>query len=508
MEYRNLNQWFEAACFSRPHRIALRFYRDGGVETELSYQELDRATGQMANLLAAYGVGVGDRVGLLMPKSLIFVVAYIAVQRMGAMAVPWNDGFKAAELKYLIEDAVPRLVIAGVRGATLLRELVGGLAILEVNTGRPFQDWDGLTGLPVHPPPVRIGTHDPAMILYTSGTTGDPKGALLTHGNLMHNLRSIIQIWEINPEDVLCHALPIFHIHGLVFALHSCLLANARIHLVDRFSPERVIDMLSDRREGERCSVFMAVPTMYTQMLRSLGQSRRDFGHMRLWTSGSAPLRPEDFQRIQAAFGSEPVEREGMSETGMNFSNPIHGRRVPGSVGLPLPDLQVRIVDPEGGEDLPVGQIGEIWLRGPAITPGYWRKPAQTKEAFVGGWFRSGDLGRQDENGYFYLTDRLKHIIISGGENISPKQVERVINRLEGVAECSVVGVPDPLWGELVVAALVLEPGVEMDVERVVAHCREKLHDWKCPKMVQFMDRLPRNSMGKVMKEEVARSFQ
>lgn len=507
MEYENLNAWFDAACFGRPHRIAVRFYRDGSLETELTYQELERATGQMANLLAAQGVGVGDRVGLLMPKSLAFVTAYFAIQRLGAITVPWNEGSKPAELTYLLRDAVPRLVIAGKGQSARLGGLGGGFDVLEIDTERRFQDLDLFTHLPSRPPGARLGWDDPAMILYTSGTTGDPKGALLTHGNLAHNLRGIIDVWEIGPPDVLCHALPLFHIHGLVFALHTCLLANARVHLLDRFSPARVLEMLADRRHDERCTLFMAVPTMYRGMLRSLEDDPPDFSHMRLWTSGSAPLRPQDFRRIEVAFGAAPVEREGMSETGMNFSNPVRGPRVPGSVGVPLPDLQVRIVDPESGEDLPVGEVGEIWLRGPAITPGYWRKPARTREAFVDGWFRTGDLGRRDEDGYFYLTDRIKHIIISGGENISPKQIERVIAELEGVADCAVVGVPDPEWGEKVAAALVLEPGAEMDAGQVKAHCRAHLHAWKCPKSVKFVGKLPKNSMGKVLRREVASFF-
>ncbi len=246
---------------------------------------------------------------------------------------------------------------------------------------------------------------------------------------------------------------------------------------------------------------------MYGKLMQYLGDERPHFGHMRLWTSGSAPLLPADFERIHQIFGKEPVEREGMSETGMNFSNPLHGKRKPGSIGLPLPELEVRIVDPVAGEDVMPGQTGEFRLKGPAITAGYWRTPEETEHAFEGDWFKSGDLGHIDDDGYYYLTDRIKHIIISGGENISPKEVEIVINRIEGVAESSVVGIADEKWGEKVVAAVVKMPGADVGENEIQAYCKQHLHDWKCPKVIFFVKELPRNTMGKVLKEEVKKLF-
>jgi malonyl-CoA/methylmalonyl-CoA synthetase len=228
---------------------------------------------------------------------------------------------------------------------------------------------------------------------------------------------------------------------------------------------------------------------------------------MRLWTSGSAPLRVKDFCRIAKVFGKEPVEREGMSETGMNFSNPLHGLKKPGSVGLPLPGLEVRIVDPDTFTDVRPGREGEIWLKGPAVTPGYWRKPDETAKAFRAGWFRTGDLGQVDEDGYYYLTNRLKHIIISGGENISPKEVEGVIDSIAGVSESCVVGIPDEKWGEKVVAAVVTEHLPSLTAEAVLSFCQEHLHRWKCPKEIVFLKQLPRNTMGKVLKDEVKAVF-
>ncbi len=497
----------EAACSASRERTAIRFYRGGTLETMLTFSELNSVVNRFCHWLLNSGVREGDRVALYLPKSLIFVAAYFAAQKIGAICVPWNEGFKSQELAYLLQDADPRLVIAGRKGEATLRAVAPRARMLSVDADTPLQQWKLISEFPDRDPGVALDPDQVALILYTSGTTGDPKGAVLTHRNLLHNTRNIIRAWEIQSRDILCHALPIFHIHGLIFALQSCLLANAETRMVDRFSPPQVLDLLRDRRPGERCTIFMAVPTMYTKLMDSLGDERPDFGHVRLWTSGSAPLRPADFERIKGTFGKEPVEREGMSETGMNFSNPLQGIKKPGSVGVPLPGLEVRIVDPQSQEDLPLGETGEIWLRGPAITPGYWRKPAETRAAFVGGWFRTGDLGRQAHDGYYYLSDRLKHIIISGGENISPKQIERVIDLLEGVTESSVVGIPDPVWGERVVAAVVLKPGVDLDGARILAHCQEHLHDWKCPKQVRIVPALPKNSMGKVLKAEVELLF-
>jgi len=278
--------------------------------------------------------------------------------------------------------------------------------------------------------------------------------------------------------------------------------------MLDQFSPQIVVEVLSKEGDARACTVFMAVPSMYGKLLDYVGDKKLDFEHMRLWTSGSAPLLPKDFERIRRAFGKEPVEREGMSETGMNFSNPVRGVRKPGSIGLPLPDLQVRIVDPVTLEDLKAGQTGEIWLKGPAVTPGYWQKPEETAKTFEKGWFRTGDLGNVDGDGYYYLTDRIKHIIISGGENISPKEVESVINQLEDVLESSVVGIPDEKWGEKVVAAVVLKSGADLKPEYIQNYCKEHLHNWKCPKDLVFLEELPKNTMGKVLTEEVKKLFE
>ncbi len=504
----SLGNCFEESFRKHGAKRAVTYYRHGRPESEISYQDLGRDANRMAHFLRAQEVAKGDRVVLFFPKSLLFVTAHLALQRLGALAVPLNPGFKRSEMSYFLEDARPRLVICSPEQAGMIRDIDPGQAVLKVETGRPYQELDLFRSAPDQVEPAALSPDAPGLVIYTSGTTGKPKGAVLTQRNLVHDTENIIRVWEISEKDVLCHALPLFHVHGLCFALHTALLAGAHVLLLDGFAPETVLDLLSNRENGPVCTVFMAVPAMYGKLLETLGDRRPDFSHMRLWTSGSAPLLPRDFERIRDTFGKEPVEREGMSETGMNFSNPVRGTRKPGSIGHPLPGLEVRIVDPGTFQDKDPGETGEIWLKGPAVTPGYWEKPEETAGTIQDGWFRTGDLGRVDEEGYYYLTDRIKHIIITGGENVSPKEIEAVINRIDGVSESSVVGVPHEKWGEMVAAAVVLQPGAAVTAERVKEVCRQHLHDWKCPKQVVFLDGLPKNTMGKVLKEDVRAAFE
>ncbi len=502
-----LKDWFLDSFLIREEKKAISFLRGGLLETQISYRELNQDSNRMANTFLDLGVKKGDRVILYLPKSLGFVVAHLALQKTGAIAVPLNPGFKQSEMLYLLEDTKAKLVLSGSEQEAIIREIDPRLTTVVIATERPYQDLDFFRSAPDSMPQVEIGPENTALIIYTSGTTGKPKGAILTQKNLFHDATNVIKIWEITESDVLCHALPLFHIHGLSFALHTALVAGSHVLMLDEFSPETVINVLT-KKEGEyACTLFMAVPSMYGKMMDYLGEKILDFEHIRLWTSGSAPLLPRDFEKIKRIFGKEPVEREGMSETGMNFSNPLRGVRKPGSIGLPLPDLQVRLVDPEKLVDVPSDRTGEIWLKGPNVTPGYWRKHEETVKAFVKGWFRTGDLGRIDEDGYYYLTDRIKNIIISGGENISPKEVETVINQFEGVVESSVVGIPDAKWGEKVVAAVVTKPGSRVNLQEIQKFCKEHLHNWKCPKEIVFLKVLPKNRMGKVLREEVQKSF-
>ena len=492
------------ACEEKP---AITFLRDGSVETQISYLELNQDTNRMAAVFQTLGVIKGDRVILFIQKSVIFVVAHLALQKIGAIAVPLNPGFKKSEMEYLLQDADAKVILSEPGKETLIKEIKPDTAHLVIDTRKPYHDIDIFSRASEDFTPAEIHSNDPGLIIYTSGTTGKPKGAVLTQTNLIHDARNIIKIWEIGESDVLCHALPFFHVHGLCFALHTSLLAGAHVLLIDQFSPQRVTETLSKKDGHPICTVFMAVPAMYAKLMEYLSDKRPDFEHMRLWTSGSAPLLAKDFERIHQIFGKEPVEREGMSETGMNFSNPLHGKRKPGSIGIPLPELKVRIVDPDTEMDSRPGQTGEFWLKGPAIAPGYWRKPDETDKTFAQGWFKTGDLGHIDKDGYYYLTDRIKHIIISGGENISPKEVEAVINQVEGVAESSVVGIDDEKWGEKVMAAVVKKPDANVGEAEIQQYCKKHLHNWKCPKEIAFVEELPRNTMGKVLKEEVKEFF-
>ena len=502
-----LSECFSNSFLTRQKKPAITFLRDGQVETQISYLELERDASRLANTLRELGVEKSDRVILFIPKSLIFVVAHLALQKLGAVAVPLNPGFKQSEMQYLLGDARAKIILVGPEKESIIKEIAPDLTTLIIDSRQPYQDVDLFSTASEDFSPVEIGPDDPGLIIYTSGTTGKPKGSVLTSRNLVHDAYNIINIWEISNTDVLCHALPLFHVHGLCFALHTSLLAGAHVLMLDQFSPARTIETLSKKDGPDVCSVFMAVPAMYAKLMDHIGGKKFDFSHMRLWTSGSAPLPARDFKRIHKLFGKEPVEREGMSETGMNFSNPLRGKRKPGSIGIPLPALEVRIVDPATGTDVKPGQTGEIWLKGPAVTPGYWQKPEETANTFDQGWFKTGDLGHIDGDGYYYLTDRIKHIIISGGENISPKEIESVINQVEGVAESSVVGMVDEKWGEKVVAAVVKSPGTDVSAGEVHAYCKKHLHDWKCPKEIAFVEELPRNTMGKVLKEEVKKFF-
>jgi malonyl-CoA/methylmalonyl-CoA synthetase len=502
-----LSECFVKSFLTREEKPAITFLRNGQVETLISYLELEQDANRMANTFQALGVEKGDRVILFIPKSLIFVIAHLALQKIGAITVPLNPGFKQSEMQYLLGDAQAKLILLDPGKKSFIGEIAPGLTTLVIDSQKPYQDSDIFSTASEDFSPVEIGPDDPGLIIYTSGTTGKPKGAVLTSRNLVHDARNIINIWEISNTDVLCHALPLFHVHGLCFALHTSLLAGAHVLMLDQFSPTRVIETLRKQDGSHVCTVFMAVPAMYATLMEHIGDRTFDFSHMRLWTSGSAPLLAQDFARIHKLFGQEPLEREGMSETGMNFSNPLRGKKKPGSIGIPLPALEVRIVKPETGADVKPGQPGEIWLKGPAVTPGYWQKPEETAKTFEQGWFKTGDLGHIDGDGYYYLTDRIKHIIISGGENISPQEIESVINQMAGVAESSVVGIVDEKWGEKVMAAVVKEPDTGVSADEVQAYCKKHLHDWKCPKEIAFVEELPRNTMGKVLKEDVKKFF-
>jgi len=505
--FETLANLFDQTALRLGEKEAILFVKKGRLESRITYSSLKEISDRVTNGLMEMGLKKGDRVILFMPKSIEQMVIHIGIQKVGAISVMLNPGFKRDEMDYFLKDTDAKIAIVGKREEALIRSVDEKRPILSVETETPFTERKLFPSSPSQILHGEGSSDDPAVLIYTSGTTGQPKGAILTQRNLIQDARNIIQIWEMTETDVLCHALPLFHVHGLCFALHTSLIAGSKIVMMDEFSSENVIDILSRPRGELACTMFMGVPTMYVKMIEKMEGKRRDFHHIRLLTSGSAPLLPKDFERIKEVFGKEPVEREGMSETGMNFSNPLRGMKKAGSIGLPLPNVEVRIVSPETFEDLKSGEVGEIWLKGPNVTPGYWEKPQETEAAFVNGWFRTGDLGKKDEDGYYYITDRLKHVIISGGENISPKEIESVLDRHQKILESCVIGVPDKKWGEKVVAAIVLKQGATLTVKEIEAYCKSLLLDWKCPKEVFFLEELPRNRMGKVMKEEVAKRF-
>ena len=489
------------------NNTAVTFLRHGKVETELTFSQLYNDTNELASELIERGVKQGDRVVIFIPKSIFAVIVHFAVQTIGAISVPLNPGFTRNEMKYLLDDSTPELIFVEPEKKSFINDIYPSGTVYEISTTGKYQGFEQRAAEPSELPSTTINPDDPALIIYTSGTTGNPKGAVLSHRNLLNDAGNIKIVWEITSEDTVCHTLPLFHVHGLCFAMQTPLLAGAGINMLDSFNPEHVVDELSRKTGGSLCSVFMAVPAMYSNLLDFVEGRRPDFSHLRLITSGSAPLLIKEFNRIREVFGQEVVEREGMSETGMNFSNPLNGNRIPGSIGLPLPGLEVRVVDPESSQDVPSGEVGELWLKSESITREYWQKPQETAETYKDGWFRTGDLSRVDREGYYYLTDRIKHIIISGGENVSAKEVETVIDKLDGVDESVVVGKPDEKWGEVVVAAVKPSSDVQLTEEDVKTFCKQHLHTWKCPKKVLFVSEIPRNTMGKVLKEEVKKYF-
>ena len=338
------------------------------------------------------------------------------------------------------------------------------------------------------------------MMLYTSGTTSRPKGAEITHGNLTANLDALHEAWGWQTDDVILHVLPIFHVHGLIVALHGALNAGATAVLLPRFEAQQTLDLLT----SQRFSVFMAVPTIHRRLYNAATGRTIDLSHMRLMTSGSDRLPDDLFFGYQQTFGYTLLERYGMTETGMNLSNPLHGERRVGSVGMPLPGVEARIVDPATEQPLPDGEVGAVQIRGPHVCKGYWRQPEKTREAFSDdGWLRTGDMGMREADGYFTLKGRAKDLIITGGLNVYPPEVELVLMEYPGVAACAVIGCPDDEWGEQVTAAIIAAPDAEIVPDDLIAFCRQQLAAYKTPRRVVVVDDFPRNALGKIQKAKL-----
>ena len=499
-------------CQTQPDRGALEFVDERfGPPTVVTYGALeDNVLAAMA-LLRAKGVEAGDRVALQLPKCLPFVYFYLATMRLGAICLPLNTGYPPRELVYFLADAEAKLLFGDERSRATTEPLLADLpALAECVFLNCTDDGAFAALLAGRDPAASAQASTPAdadatcLMIYTSGTTGRPKGAELTHGNLTAGLDALHTAWGWRADDLLLHVLPIFHVHGLLVALQSALHAGARTILHARFDPQRTLGTLQDRR----CTVFMAVPTIHRRLVDAPGAATFDLSHLRLLTSGSDRLPDDLFVQFQQTFGHTLLERYGMSETIMLLSNPLHGGRRVGSVGLPLPGVEARIVDPEDETPLGDGEIGEVQVRGPNVFKGYWRQPDKTAAAFTpDGWFRTGDLGLREPDGYYTLKGRSKDLIICGGYNVYPPEVELVLADHPAVAASAVIGCPDSHWGERVTAIVVLQPGAAVGEDELIAFCRERLAHYKAPRRIRFAPDLPRNAMGKVQKADLRREL-
>ena len=470
---------------------------DGSV---IHYGDLDAASARMAHALLAAGCQPGDRVAAQVDKCWEALALYLGCLRAGLVFLPLNTGYQKGELAYLFGDAEPAVIVcqpeavervAALRPEAVVLTLAAGKGtLLERAAGKP-DDFATVTSQP----------DDLAAIVYTSGTTGRPKGAMLTHRNLGSNALALVDCWGFTRGDTLLHALPIYHIHGLFIGVHCALLSASRMLWLAKFDAHEVRALLP------RATVMMGVPTFYTRLLADPSFGAADCQSMRLFISGSAPLLPDTFHEFRQRTGCTILERYGMSETGINTSNPLHGERIAGTVGPPVPGVSVRVVDAEG-RPCATGEVGGVELKGPNVTPGYWRKPDKTREEFTAdGYFRTGDVGEMLPNGYLRIVGRAKDLIITGGLNVYPKEIEERIDALPGVVESAVIGLPDADFGEAVVAVVVAQPGHALNEGDVIAALKGEIANFKVPKRVHFVADLPRNTMGKVQKNVLRDKF-
>jgi malonyl-CoA/methylmalonyl-CoA synthetase len=465
-----------------------------------TWRDLDRASARMANLLESLELPAGARVAVQTDKSVEALLLYLAVLRAGFVYLPLNTAYQAGEIEYFIGNAEPSVVVCSARHFVWVSKLAFKAGVQNVFTldddrsGSLLERaaWHG----DAHAPAVKRAD-DLAAILYTSGTTGRSKGAMLTHGNLLSNARTLHDYWGWQPSDVLVHVLPIFHVHGLFVASHGALLAGAKMLWFNKFEPKATIAQLP------RATVFMGVPTLYVRMLAEPALTRAACASMRLFVAGSAPLLAETFEAWRERTGHTIVERYGMSETAMLTSNPYRaqdGERRAGTVGVPLPGVELRIHD-EKGQPCRRGEVGGIEVRGPNVFKGYWRMPEKTAEEFTPDlWFKTGDVGKIDESGVVTIVGRSKDLIISGGYNVYPAEIEGTLNEQPGVAESAVVGVPHADFGEAVIAVVVPKPGANVDTAALIMALKGEIANFKVPKQIFIVPELPRNQMGKVQK--------
>ena len=464
-----------------------------------TWRDIEHGTAMLANLIDSLALPAASRIAVQTEKSVEALMLYLAVLRAGHVYLPLNNGYQAGEIEYFIGNAEPAVVVCAGKNfgwVSKIAFLAGTKHVFTLNDDRTGTLLDRAAFQPAtHTPAVRAAD-DLAAILYTSGTTGRSKGAMLTHGNLLSNARVLHQAWGWLPSDVLIHALPIFHVHGLFVASHGALLAGAKMLWLSRFDPRAVVARLPE------ATVFMGVPTLYVRLLGEAGLTREACAQMRLFVSGSAPLLLETFRLWQQRTHHTILERYGMSETVMLTSNPYQPEtaRRGGTVGLALPGVGVRVHD-DKGRPLAAGEIGGIEVKGQNVFKGYWRMPEKTADEFtIDLWFKTGDVGTVDSAGYVTIVGRSKDLIISGGYNVYPAEIEATLNDLPGVAESAVVGVPHKDFGEAVVAVVVCKPGATLEGAAVVAALKAQIASFKVPKQVFVVQELPRNAMGKVQK--------
>ncbi len=462
-----------------------------------SYADMLERSARYAAAFAALGVAPGDRVALQVEKSLEAVFAYLGAVRAGAVFLPLNTAYTPAEIDYFLGDAEPAVFVCDPAQRAALEPVAAARGVARLltldATGRGTLAEAADVAAPVAADMPR-GPDDLAALLYTSGTTGRSKGAMLSHGNLASNAQALVAEWRFTPDDVLIHALPIFHTHGLFVAINVTLLAGAAMLFLPRFDPAAILGLMG------RASVLMGVPTFYTRLLKQPGLCAPACAGMRLFVSGSAPLLAETHRQWTAATGHAILERYGMTETNMITSNPYEGERLPGTVGFPLPGVSVRITSPDTGRELIAGAVGMIEVKGPNVFKGYWRMPEKTAAEFRDGWFITGDLGVMDLTGRVQIVGRGKDLVITGGFNVYPKEVETELDALPGVAESAVIGLPHADFGEAVTAVLVPAEGAAPEEAAVLAALEGRLARFKLPKRVLLVDELPRNTMGKVQK--------
>jgi malonyl-CoA/methylmalonyl-CoA synthetase len=470
----------------------------------ISYAALRARSAQYANALLDLGVEPGDRVLVQVEKSAEAILLYLGCLRAGAVYVPLNTAYTIAELEHYVGDAQPRVVVCPPGRITAVVPVAQRLGVAHVVTQGGAERAGSLAEranlCDAHCPSAECDAEDVAAIIYTSGTTGRSKGAMLTHGNLAANACALRDCWRFTPQDVLLHALPLFHVHGLFVAVNVTLAAGASLLVLPGFDVDAIVQNLP------AASVYMGVPTHYLRLLQDRRVDRELTAPVRLFVSGSAPLLPGTHAEWLSRTGHSILERYGMSETGIIASNPYGGERAAGTVGQPLPGVAVRVVDPDSGAPLPVGQTGMIEVRGPNVFAGYWRMPDRTRAEFrADGYFVTGDVGAFDARGYLRIVGRSKDLIITGGFNVYPREVEAELDAIAGVLESAVFGVPHADFGEGVTAVVVA--GGVLSADAVLAQLKQRLAGYKCPKRILFVAELPRNAMGKVQKSVLREQY-